>query len=80
PPKTSSGFSSISGLKSIKATREEIVILPTLRPDLFRGLRSPPRGILLFGPPGNGKTLLARTLAAEGGMTLFSITASSLTS
>ncbi|CAB4068294.1 SPAST [Lepeophtheirus salmonis] len=66
PQKSDSGFSSIAGLKSIKTTLQEIVILPSLRPDLFKGLRSPPRGILLFGPPGN--------------MTLFSITASSLTS
>uniref|UniRef100_A0A0K2VDA6 microtubule-severing ATPase n=1 Tax=Lepeophtheirus salmonis TaxID=72036 RepID=A0A0K2VDA6_LEPSM len=80
PQKSDSGFSSIAGLKSIKTTLQEIVILPSLRPDLFKGLRSPPRGILLFGPPGNGKTLLAKTLAAEGNMTLFSITASSLTS
>ncbi|KAG7193771.1 uncharacterized protein KQ657_000463 [Scheffersomyces spartinae] len=70
----------IVGLEQAKNSLKEAVVYPFLRPDLFKGLREPTRGMLLFGPPGTGKTMLARAVATESKSTFFSITASSLTS
>lgn len=59
PPIT---WDDIAGLEFAKTAIKEAVIWPLLRPDIFTGLRRPPKGILLFGPPGTGKTLIGKLI------------------
>jgi len=70
----------IAGLETAKQTLREAIVLPLMRPDLFSGARKPWKGILLFGPPGCGKTLLAKATAAEVEATFFNVSASSIIS
>jgi len=73
-------WNQIGGLGRIKEELDEIVILPMKRPDLFVDLLTPCKGLLLFGPPGTGKTMIGRCIASQSDSTFFSISASSLAS
>jgi SpoVK/Ycf46/Vps4 family AAA+-type ATPase len=70
----------IKGLEEIKKIIKETIIMPRLRPDIFKGLLAPSKGILMYGPPGTGKTLLAKAIATECRSTFFNCSASTLTS
>uniref|UniRef100_A0A7S0HIX5 Vesicle-fusing ATPase n=1 Tax=Phaeocystis antarctica TaxID=33657 RepID=A0A7S0HIX5_9EUKA len=68
------GYDDIGGVRKQLANIRELVELPLRHPQLFKSIGvKPPRGILLFGPPGSGKTLIARAVANETGAFFFLI-------
>ncbi|MFW9973939.1 MAG: CDC48 family AAA ATPase [Candidatus Thorarchaeota archaeon] len=64
----------IGGLDKAKQELKEVVEWPLKRPESFRRLGiTPPKGVLVFGPPGCGKTLLARAVATESEANFISV-------
>ncbi|GFQ05651.1 katanin p60 ATPase-containing subunit a-like 2 [Phtheirospermum japonicum] len=70
-------WESIKGLENAKRLLKEAVVMPI---KYFTGLLTPWKGILLFGPSGTGKTMLAKAVATECKTTFFNISASSIVS
>jgi ATP-dependent 26S proteasome regulatory subunit len=71
-------FEDIADLDDAKNILKEAVLLPILMPEYFKGIRRPWKGVLMFGPPGTGKTMLAKAVATQGKTTFFNVSASSL--
>src|SRR5208282_3874813 len=67
-------WTQVGGLKQVKQELIEAVEWPIKKPEVFKKMGiNPPRGILLYGPPGSGKTLLARAVATESEANFISI-------
>ena len=67
-------WSDVGGLEAAKRVLKELIEWPLMHPDLFRRAGvAPPRGILLYGAPGVGKTLLAKAVATESGVNFISV-------
>ena len=73
-------FDDIAALPRAKRLLNEAIVLPMLMPEFFTGIRTPWKGVLLFGPPGTGKTMLAKAVSGINNATFFSASASSLIS
>lgn len=67
-------WSAIGGMNDVKALLKESIELPLTHPHLFEMMQvPPPKGILLYGPPGCSKTLMARAIATEGNMNFLAV-------
>ena len=69
------GFESVAGIQEVIQSIQEFVLYPLKDPHLFdnpSGLLTPPKGVLLYGPPGCGKSMIAKAIAKEAGASFIS--------
>ncbi|KAL8709473.1 MAG: hypothetical protein Q9220_005856 [cf. Caloplaca sp. 1 TL-2023] len=80
-PPTHISLADLGGVDSVIQQLEDLVVLPLLRPEIYASSKiQPPRGILLHGPPGCGKTMIANAFAAELGVSFITLSAPSIVS
>ncbi|KAL4975466.1 P-loop containing nucleoside triphosphate hydrolase protein [Aspergillus desertorum] len=80
-PPTHVNLADLGGLDDVVRQLGDLVILPMTRPQVYLASNvQPPRGVLLHGPPGCGKTMIANAFAAELGVPFISISAPSIVS
>lgn len=75
-------WTDVHGNEEAKQVLRDCVILPQRYPELFSGVARPWKGILMHGPPGIGKTMLAKALCSESfdSVTFFSVSSSTMIS
>ena len=71
-------FDDVVALRNAKRLLNEAVVLPFVIPEFFSGVRKPWKGVLLFGPPGTGKTMLAKAICGMNNLTFFNCSAATL--
>lgn len=80
-PPSHVNLADLGGVDHIIQQLEDLIVLPLLQPDIYANSRiQPPRGILLHGPPGCGKTMIANAFAAELRVPFIAISAPSIVS
>lgn len=80
-PPTHVTLADLGGVDSVIQELEDLIVLPLLQPQIYTISKiQPPRGILLHGPPGCGKTMVANAFAAELGVPFIALSAPSIVS
>ncbi|PGH15824.1 hypothetical protein AJ79_02205 [Helicocarpus griseus UAMH5409] len=80
-PPTHVSLADLGGVEDVIQELEDLIVLPMTRPQVYSSSKvQPPRGVLLHGPPGCGKTMIANAFAAELGVPFIPISAPSIVS
>ena len=80
-PPTHVSLADLGGVDNVIQQFEDLLVLPMTKPDIYTSSKvQPPRGVLIHGPPGCGKTMIANAFAAELGVSFIPISAPSIVS